>query len=80
MVATAYVIAERIRQLISTYVSIDENETVNVTVSGGLATFPEDGVEAKSLIHCADSALYCAKYFGRNQIIVYSSLVIKKIS
>ncbi|PSB35043.1 diguanylate cyclase [Chlorogloea sp. CCALA 695] len=79
--ATAYSVAERIRQLISTYaLSIDENQTVNVTISGGLATFPEDGVEAKSLIHCADQALYAAKYSGRNKIIVYDSLTVKKIS
>lgn len=78
---TAYSVAERIRQLISTHaLSIDENQTVNVTVSGGLATFPEDGVEAKSLIHCADQALYAAKYSGRNRIIVYDSLIVKKIS
>lgn len=79
--ATAYVVAERIRQLISTHaISIDKNQTVNVTVSGGLATFPKDGIEAKSLIHCADQALYAAKYSGRNKIIVYDSLIVKKIS
>ena len=79
--SSAYLVAERIRQLISTYaLSIDENQTVNATISGGLATFPEDGVEAKSLIHCADQALYAAKYSGRNKIIIYSSLVVKKIS
>ena len=79
--ATAYVVAERIRQLISTHaIPIDKNQTVNVTVSGGLATFPKDGIEAKSLIHCADQALYAAKYSGRNQIIVYDSLIVKKIS
>lgn len=78
---TAYVVAERIRQLISTYaLPIDENQTVDVTVSGGLATFPEDGVEAKSLIYCADQALYAAKYSGRNRIIIYSSLLVNKIS
>ncbi len=79
--SSAYVVAERIRQLISTYaLSIAQNQTVNITVSGGLATFPEDGVEAKSLIHCADQALYAAKYSGRNKIIVYDSLTVKKIS
>lgn len=78
--STAYMVAERIRQVVSTYALSVNKETINVTVSGGLATFPEDGDSQEFLIRAADQALYAAKYSGRNKIIIYNSLIVKKIS
>lgn len=39
-----------------------------VTISGGVATFPADGVDAESLVARADRALYRAKHDGRDRI------------
>jgi diguanylate cyclase (GGDEF)-like protein len=39
-----------------------------VTVSVGVATFPEDGSEEQQLMRAADSRLYLAKTSGRNQV------------
>jgi diguanylate cyclase (GGDEF)-like protein len=39
-----------------------------VTISGGVATFPEDSKKAESLLRCADQAVYEAKAAGRNRI------------
>ena len=39
-----------------------------VTASFGVATFPEDGVEAKDLMKTADDRLYSAKRAGRSQV------------
>lgn len=39
-----------------------------VTISGGVASFPEDSRRAEHLIRCADQALYEAKAAGRNRI------------
>ena len=39
-----------------------------VTASFGVATFPEDGVEAKDLLKTADERMYSAKAAGRNQV------------
>jgi diguanylate cyclase (GGDEF)-like protein len=39
-----------------------------VTISGGIATFPADGVDAETLIERADRALYRAKREGRDRI------------
>jgi two-component system, cell cycle response regulator len=78
--ASAYAVAERIRQLISTYALPFNGKTINMTISGGLATFPKDGETQEALIAAADQALYFAKRSGRNQIIIYSSLSVEKIS
>jgi diguanylate cyclase (GGDEF)-like protein len=37
-----------------------------VSVSGGVATFPEDGLDSAALLKAADEALYEAKRSGRN--------------
>jgi diguanylate cyclase (GGDEF)-like protein len=41
---------------------------LNVSSSVGLAMYPEDAPTAESLLANADSAMYCAKQRGRNQI------------
>lgn len=47
-------------------------ETVHVTASIGIALFPTDGMDATSLIHHADLAMYDAKRLGRNRIQFFS--------
>jgi diguanylate cyclase (GGDEF)-like protein len=39
-----------------------------LTISGGVATFPEDSRSGVDLIRCADQALYDAKAAGRNRV------------
>jgi diguanylate cyclase (GGDEF)-like protein len=39
-----------------------------MTFSGGIAQFPEDGDDLQTLYRAADAALYRAKFEGRNQI------------
>lgn len=42
-----------------------------ITVSIGIASFPQQAKDMSELIEKADSALYCAKRGGRNQIWIY---------
>lgn len=41
-----------------------------ITLSLGIATFPSDAPDAKSLLDAADKALFQAKHKGRNQTVV----------
>lgn len=70
--AKAVTIAERLRQKISEIeIKVDENTYVRPTVSIGLAEFPNAASEIKSLIDCADKALYVSKRNGKNCIHLY---------
>ncbi len=78
--SNAYAVAEGIRQLISTHaLFINEEQKIIVTLSRGVATFATDGATQEALVYAADSAFYTAKRFGRNQIVVYGNLNVKKI-
>ena len=66
------VLGERIRQRVEE-MRIDFNgNTVRITISGGLASFPGNATDAESLLKCADNALYRAKGTGKNGISFFS--------
>jgi len=61
----ALVLAERLRK------AVEESEDLKgITISIGVASFPEDSKEKESLISCADKALYQAKKTGKNKVCV----------
>ena len=45
----------------------------SVTMSVGLAEYPEHGTSVEQLLHAADSAMYVAKARGRDQVVVAGS-------
>ena len=59
---------ERIRSKVEALSLHKNNDTVNITISLGLAAFPNDGDKKSLLIDRADQALYKAKADGRNCI------------
>ena len=66
---TAFVLAEEVRKLIAeTEFTLGETEKVNITVSGGVAAYPNDAKESGVLLRKADEAMYRAKNTGRNRI------------
>ncbi len=66
---------ERIRKNIAReHVNVGDN-TVEVNVSIGIATFPRDSKDKKGLINLADKALYYAKETGRNKTMHYQDIV-----
>lgn len=71
----AWAVAERLRQAIGSHlIAIDKHQPIKVTISGGLATFPQDGKSEEALIFAADQALYKAKHSGRDRVISSSSV------
>jgi len=72
--AEATEVAEKMRKRIeSLEIRINENaQPLNVTISMGVSSFPENGQEIQSLIQAADEALYTAKFLGRNRVSSYS--------
>jgi diguanylate cyclase (GGDEF)-like protein/PAS domain S-box-containing protein len=68
--AGATKLAEKIRHAVSAYPFPHEDSQPGgrLTISLGVATFPEDLVETDGLIEHADRALYLAKQSGRNRV------------
>src|SRR5437660_1946743 len=76
--AQGLVAAERVRFSIEKHEfsavrrgSGEEPRIHHITISIGVASFPEDGRDPIQLVEMADSALYRAKRNGRNQICAY---------
>ncbi len=67
--AGALVIAERIRERVQALVTSTELGPLKVTMSLGVATFPDDAAQKGELIEKADGCLYFAKRHGRNQSV-----------
>jgi len=63
--ADAGVTAEKILVALTSSPFLD-HASVQISVSVGLSTYPEDGDDAESLIHNADTAMYQTKAEGRN--------------
>lgn len=69
---TARQVAERIRQSVATHVFVarETQDHAQITVSAGVATFPDDAEEPRDLVHAVDMALYVAKRAGKNCVRV----------
>ena len=61
-----------------TEIKINAMERVSITVSGGVASFPQNASAAMSLLSAADSAMYAAKTAGKNRIACYQGNVHEK--
>jgi diguanylate cyclase (GGDEF)-like protein len=65
----AIVAAERLRKSVATHEYRNTwGEPIPVTVSVGVATFPENATNADDLFRMADRSLYAAKQAGRNRV------------
>lgn len=63
-------VAERMRQAVENRINTPESSwPTRVTVSIGVATFPEDGRTGEQVLTSADQAMYVAKRAGRNRVI-----------
>jgi diguanylate cyclase (GGDEF)-like protein len=63
----AYVVADRIRRRIEDHFR-RRKLTADVTISGGVAVYPDDADSPETLLRTADEALYRSKALGKNRV------------
>ncbi len=65
-------LAERVRREVLTQAIPVKGERVYISVSAGVATYPDCAATATELIEHADAALYLSKESGRNAVTGYT--------
>jgi diguanylate cyclase (GGDEF)-like protein len=67
-------VAEKVRAEVERGRLVYDGARIGVTVSIGIAVWPDDGRDGASLVAAADRALYAAKEGGRNRVISASAV------
>jgi diguanylate cyclase (GGDEF)-like protein len=67
-------LAERIREEVAAQTFDSAKGPFKVTLSLGVAVYPDDGKVKQEVISCADKALYAAKHGGRNRTVCHGDL------
>ena len=72
---------ESLRELVATtpFALAPRGEPVQVTISAGLACFPQDGDDELALFGSADERLFQAKHEGRNRVVAASEPVLSDL-
>ena len=65
-------VAERIRQQVEASTFDVNGVQVQVTISIGIASYPEHAATKEQIIELADRAMYCGKNLSRNIVYVAS--------
>jgi diguanylate cyclase (GGDEF)-like protein len=67
-------VAEKLRRAVerTKFEDGDRQPGGKVTISVGVATYPDDGTSLEKVVDCVDSALYASKRGGRNLVTLYS--------
>jgi diguanylate cyclase (GGDEF)-like protein len=75
--AEAAMVAGRVRQAVEDKVFQLDSATAKITISIGVAGYPQDTATKLALIKAADDALYAAKQSGRNNVKLASRLLLQ---
>ena len=68
----AYVVAEKIRQMVSELLVESGGHQITTSMSCGVVVWPDDGKTADELMIAGDEAMYSAKRLGKNRVVGYA--------
>ncbi len=68
----AYVVAEKIRQMVSELLVEVGGQQITTSLSIGVVSYPEDGKTGDELMIAADEAMYSSKRLGKNRVVGYA--------
>ena len=69
----AMAVAEKIRQAVTQPFTLPEGQQVSISLSAGIAIYPEHGHDEAELTKHADVAMYRAKAAGRDKLVLFSA-------
>ncbi|HZK25616.1 MAG TPA: diguanylate cyclase [Oscillospiraceae bacterium] len=69
-------VAKRIKNAVQAYFPGTSKDSV-LTISQGIATYPQHSQNKQQLLSCADTALYEAKNMGRNRVCLYQPQLVR---
>jgi diguanylate cyclase (GGDEF)-like protein/PAS domain S-box-containing protein len=73
--------AERLRSKTKELTILHQGKSMGmITISVGVAAFPEHGTSPKELMAAADAALYEAKHGGRDQVVVAALKAVEEVA
>ena len=77
----AYLAAERLREGIEKqqFPGAETQPQKKITISIGLASYPEHGLSDEEILNRADKSLYFAKESGRNRTVIYNETIEKEL-
>ncbi len=69
----AFLAADRLRETVESepFIGSEKQPSGHLTLSLGLASFPEHGASGENILEHADKALYLAKEKGRNRVVIF---------
>lgn len=73
--ADAWAAVEALRRDVESASLVFEGQSLSVTFSAGIASFPEHGSNRGALFESADAAMYRAKQTGRNRTLLASDVI-----
>ncbi|MFI5259422.1 MAG: GGDEF domain-containing protein [Candidatus Limnocylindrales bacterium] len=68
----AYVVAEKIRQMVSELLVEAGGQQITTSLSIGVVSYPDDGKTGDELMIAADEAMYSSKRLGKNRVVGYA--------
>jgi len=74
------VLVKKLLETLSSPYILADNNSANISASIGIAVYPDDGVNAETLLNNADTAMYKAKENGKNNFQFFTEAMNKKIA